>query len=429
MPRLDDIIEKRKKKNFVKKSYRPWDLSGEGEAHHQETQISNESNQPKASINNLPNSSEQTATNKDLENTNPIDNILDNKLDTYIDNNQATIGKQFDINSISIRKQSGNEQITDKIANRQQLDNSLNPASLQNRVAKLSGIQRRILDFVVDICSARETLETGPIETKILSQHIKTTYGSTKISINRLIEKRFLTRKEGRTARGGYINLGLPDEVKNVVISLREKHQRHLNPIELVNFIRDKLDNNIDNNDVYNSSNYNNITTTKRNVIPKEWENVNYEVLSEIGFSKTQLKQLVDKTDPEIVQESIHHFAYGLQHNAKMKKYENPLNVLMGVLRKGQAWVEPNYQSPQEIAQQQLIEQKKAERDRLKKLEEEAYHLALSEWRDSLSQEELEKIAPNKKDRADIMPQEVKISIFFKENIWPEKKKEYLISD
>ncbi len=99
----------------------------------------------------------------------------------------------------------------------------------------------------------------------------------------------------------------------------------------------------------------------------------------------------------------------------------------MGVLRKGGHWFESNYQSPQEIAQRQFIEAKKTERARLKQLEEEAYKLAFDEWKETLTNQEIESIAPEKKGRADVMPQPVKLNRYFKEYIWPDKKGEYLM--
>jgi len=99
----------------------------------------------------------------------------------------------------------------------------------------------------------------------------------------------------------------------------------------------------------------------------------------------------------------------------------------MGVLRKGQAWFESNYQSPQEIAQRQIIERKQTERGRMKKLEEEVYKLVFEEWKETLTFEQREKIAPARKGRGDVMPIDVKLSLYFKNKIWPGKKEEFLV--
>jgi len=154
---------------------------------------------------------------------------------------------------------------------------------------------------------------------------------------------------------------------------------------------------------------------------------IDYDSLSHIGFTKTQIKQLIEKNDPTVVQESINHFAFGLEHNQKFQKYEDPLNVLMGVLRKGQGWFEKDYRSPKEIAQQHLLEIKKAEIERKRELEESTYKLAMMEWQQSLSEADIENIAPRKKVSGDIMPTSAKLGLYFKEHIWPELKVEYLV--
>ena len=154
---------------------------------------------------------------------------------------------------------------------------------------------------------------------------------------------------------------------------------------------------------------------------------IDYESLSHIGFTKTQIKQLVGKNDPTVVQESINHFAFGLEQNQKFQKYEDPLNVLMGVLRKGQGWFEKDYRTPKEIAQQHLLEIRKAEIERKRELEESTYKIAMMEWQQSLSEIDIERIAPRKKVSGDIIPTTAKLGLYFKDNIWPNLKKEYLV--
>ena len=418
MPNLNDILKNRDQKKFVKKSYRPWDLTGE----------------------NLPNQQVKQDDKKSTENilsSNNIINIKDTSIiNDLLGNNQVTIREQLDIYPVTIEEQINNNQITnkkqientketDQVTIREQLGNSLDPTDLYNRVINLSGLQRSILEFVADFCTINDSFETGPIETTTIALHIKTSIGSVKTSINRLIEKNLLIRKKGRTAKGGYINLSTYQNVLEVITEQRRKFHRKENSSDIIMSIRQQLDNNLS---YISSSNFTkNTTTEKKETIPREWEKIDYEVLSNIGFTKNHIKQLINKTEPEIVQESINHFAFGLQYNSKIKQYENPINVLMGVLRKGQAWFEKDYRSQKEIAQEKLIESKKAEMERRKKLEEETYKLAFAEWQDQLTDNEKDKIAPNKKDLNDITPRTVKLSTYFREHIWIDKKKEYLV--
>jgi len=169
------------------------------------------------------------------------------------------------------------------------------------------------------------------------------------------------------------------------------------------------------------------ITTTIKDRPLLDWDNVDVSPLEHIGLTQKHLLQLKNN-HPDIVQESINHFAYGIKYNPKAKKYDEPLSVLMGVLRKGEAWVEVNYKSPVEIAQQELIERKQAEKERLEKLEETAYKLALDEWTMTLTKEDIEKIVSKNKKAGNIMPQQVKLSIYFKEHVWTERKTDYIVT-
>ncbi len=155
------------------------------------------------------------------------------------------------------------------------------------------------------------------------------------------------------------------------------------------------------------------------------WEEVDFSGLESIGFNKRHFLQLKNKTSPEVVQESINHFIYGLAHNKKTQAYPNPLATLMSVLKRGEFWVESNYQSAQELAKAKLLEIKKAELERTKVIEEELYKVAFDEWQQNLNKEDRESLAPDTRKRGDMTPPLVKLSAYFRENIWPEKRENF----
>lgn len=415
MPRLNEIVKDRETKKFVKRSYRPWDLSG------------NDSEQIDDKQTNSISETSSTDDNPLLENKkDPLLPVLNNhiELDNDIDNIKVTIEEQLDNKEVTFEQQIDNIQETVRVTNKEHLDNKQVTTNLYSDLLCLTGIQKKIVECVADICSAGGRLNTGPVETNRICVYVNASRESIKTSINRLINKGILIRNKGKTARGGYIDLGMTEHILSMIITQREKNINRVDSSNISELIRKQLDNNA----VYSSnSNLNNITT-KKEAIPKEWELVDFELLSEIGFSKTQIKQLIGKNDPTIVQESINHFAYGLNHTKKFIKYEDPLNVLMGVLRKGQSWVEKDYRSEQEIAQLQYLENKKAELERKKIIEEDAFKLAFSEWQQNISPVESEKIILDSQHKGDIGPEKVKLSRYFKENIWPLKKSEYLIT-
>lgn len=156
------------------------------------------------------------------------------------------------------------------------------------------------------------------------------------------------------------------------------------------------------------------------------WESIDISPLEAIGFRNKHLLQVKKDLTPEIVQESINHFGYALKYNPKIKEYSSPVSAFIAVLKRGEAWIEPNYKSPQEIAQQKFIEMKKAEIERAKQLEEEFFKVAMEEWQQTLSTEEIESLAPDNRKKGDPIPPRAKLISYFKENIWPSKKKSYM---
>jgi hypothetical protein len=173
------------------------------------------------------------------------------------------------------------------------------------------------------------------------------------------------------------------------------------------------------------------LTHEKNRILPNEWLKINIYPIEGIGFRQHHLIDIFETqlAEAEMVQESILHFAYGIEHeSSKYKQYPDLLNLLIGRLRKGKPWFEQNYRSPQELAQAELLERKKNELERKKKIEEDIFKLALAEWQEETDPSELAAIA-EKKGANDITPPLVKLSKYFRERIWPTRKKMYLIRE
>jgi hypothetical protein len=165
------------------------------------------------------------------------------------------------------------------------------------------------------------------------------------------------------------------------------------------------------------SSSINKITTTN---IPNDWERIDFEPLKKIGFSFTHLHQLLDShmTTPEIVQDSIQHFSHALENNDKVKAYKDPLNVLMGVLRKGQRWYESNYIPPQELALRQILEETRKRKESVNSMLKELIDLEFPEWRRKISNEDISKIVPAETLKSKLSPAiDSALRHYFVENI------------
>jgi len=169
-----------------------------------------------------------------------------------------------------------------------------------------------------------------------------------------------------------------------------------------------------------NSFTYNNKTIT---VLPEEWEKINFENLAGIGFTVSRLLDIYEAgtNTAEVVQGSINHFAYMLERQPE--KYKDPLNVLIGTLRKGKDWFEKDYKSPQELAMQHIVEQKKRELERKEKLEKELFDLHYKEWESSLDEETKNAFIPESARRSSMSGMKTaELVKYFTNNIWPEVK-------
>ncbi len=98
-------------------------------------------------------------------------------------------------------------------------------------------------------------------------------------------------------------------------------------------------------------------------------------------------------------------------------------------MRKGEAWVESQYEPAQVIAQRDLLARKQAEREKLKVLHDQAYDLAFETWQSGLSDaEKTQHIDAMTKPPRDIRPQSVRLSCYFRERVWPTVQQDYLIA-
>ncbi|MGQ3890015.1 hypothetical protein ACQUW5_13415 [Legionella sp. CNM-1927-20] len=408
MPQLSELIEKRK---FVKKEYRPWDLSGTGTV---DSKAGDSYQKPKLQEN------ADNKTAKAPEEIKPKSNDLandslpskeyylqDNVLDNNTGNKKATIKQQLGNDEITRKQQRDNNETTNKKQQGNVINNVLDNNtgnvetinSLVDNIKRLSGIQKNLFFYVINICSARGTLDTGNILSSDLAISANCSIGSVKTSLIRLIEKSLLFRLPGKASRGGYVVLGITKEIQAASI---QAQQALFNPFKLQPYT-DNIIGNISGNALYinSSSNKINITTTD---LPNEWQKIDYEELKYIGFSETQLKQLYESnaTEPQIVQDSINKFSYSLKYNEKTKNYTDPLNVLMGVLRKGQRWIEPNYIPPKELALKQLLEEARAKKEKQELMIKELVDLEFPNWRRNLTENDYDEIVPEEVRKTNI---------------------------
>jgi hypothetical protein len=249
--------------------------------------------------------------------------------------------------------------------------------------------ERDLLTLIFWQCHNNCSLISPPISTEEIRDTLKISAERVRNLIFRISKKGGIKVTQHKSGQNAYREFELPKSLYQWMID-HSNNRAAILPDPLAAPLANPLAPTI-----YSSSNLlnNNKTTTS---LPEEWKEINFQALCSLGFSETQLKQLYETkiTNPQVVQESINHFAYSIEHNEKTKSYSEPLNVFMGVVRKGQKWNEPNYISPQDLALKQMLEEKKKEKERREMMIKELIDLDFPAWRDKLTESQIKLIVP-----------------------------------
>ncbi len=257
--------------------------------------------------------------------------------------------------------------------------------------------ERELLTLIYWQCHNNCSLTSPPISTEEIRHTLKISAERVRNLIFRISKKGGVRVTQHKSGQSAYIVFELPKSLYQWMID--QQNNRTNRPIEPLAV---PLSNPLAMSPIYSSSLLIDKKTTTS--LPEDWKKINFEALSELGFSETQLMQLYQSgnANPQIVQESLNLFAYSIQHNEKTKSYPDPLNVLMGVLRKGQKWNEPSYVSPQDLALRQMLESKKKEKENREQMIKELVDIEFPEWREKLTDGQIKMIVPEATLRTNI---------------------------
>ncbi len=271
----------------------------------------------------------------------------------------------------------------------------------------------------------------------------QTTKLSAHKSIQRLEAKGLIVRTEFKNGRGGWTRYELPESVYQDILHNENFSNLRTNLGQMQDKVGAQLRTELRTTGSSSSSSnniYKNTTTeedsfistvVESSALPPEWQEVNIEQLSPIGFTVTHLTQLAksNKLPPAIVQDSIYAFAFDLEHNGKAKSIKvNPINFFMGILRSGQPYAAPgNYESPSDRSMRLYLEKKRADEQRKAAMEAELLETEFNEWSSSLTPEEKEQLLPlHILNQKHMSPKIAHLRTYYRDNVWPEKKNEIM---
>ncbi len=384
MPNINDIAAKRKKKAFVKKEFRPWNLTGEAptnETPPTTNSIERESvSQLKTSVtdNTLSNTikpavpkrpqvikdniEKKPASRKSNSIINANFNHKEtpnktNNLGTELGTNLGTeLGTQKNTNATgnfdlgtNLGTNLGTENV--HLSINRFMDLSATPYTRDYNA--LTGIAKNIVTFVYEACLIHHTRETGPVHFANLVSYCNKSINSVRVAKKRLIKEGLLITKhpEGwpTSGRNTCLIYTLSDKLFNELHSLYNHSTR--------NTVQQDLGTNLGTELGTTPLNNNN----NLNIIIKmsgRWLELDYTNATGIGPREILN---IRKKNPEItvedVQRSIHAFAWTLTHNKKQfKPNDKPAGIFVRQLQQGVLWEEVGYKTPEE--QQQNFERK-----------------------------------------------------------------------
>jgi hypothetical protein len=263
---------------------------------------------------------------------------------------------------------------------------------------RLTGKEFSAFLLIYGKCKMIGSLTTPAIPAEELCGVLKCRANRAKNVIHRLVKKGIISRAGGVGSRGGWSKYSIPlhiyqsaklsDRVSNEVAS---REQRVSN--EVADGLADGLAGPSSSSSINKTSTGGEIEDKQKELLPvtdkfqlkPEWELVDIEPLSFIGFSKHHLIQVIQqgKLTPDVVQDSIYSFAFDLQTNGRGKGLNSPINFIMGILRRGNPYTPPdNYISPKEQAMRKILEMRKREELVAQELEEAEFRKWLRETAD-----------------------------------------------
>ena len=395
MPDINSLLEKSKKK-FKKSEYRPWNyleqLEQETATEKSPEKAVNTVNEPIQESYNQQSSLAQLKKFLNLE-----ENSSDNK------NHEITHELKCEEKKLLPKINSTPEVTKTSIAG----DISAKPPkknSLHLLMQDLSGHQKKIFDLIVDKCIARNDLFTGNITLAAFQEITLTSRRMINTSVARLEEKNFIIREKGKPGRGGYYRFSIRQNVLDEVIAFRK----------LFGYEKE----------VVSSEESIVAVSPYLKLLPHDWQTITLDSLADIGFNISHLTQLYKEGNlsPEIIQESIEHFAFDIKQNNKKNTIKtSPISYFMGILKRVGYYNPPeNYVSPKAQALQELLERKQKEKDDRDHKLKELINIYFEEWNLTLTEETKASIIP-----ADIWYGKLaaakiaSLRTYFTEKIWP----------
>lgn len=244
----------------------------------------------------------------------------------------------------------------------------------------LSGLQKEVLIFLFNECKKQRAEVTPELTPKHLANQLNVCFSSVRTTIQRLIEKGFISREEFKAGRGGWSKFRFPEELYKDLYHLEMEQKLNTKPNTETNTTPSS-------SSIYINNNINTTTNQDDNFLkklPDEWQAIDFDDLSEYGFTEAHLFDIAraGKLSPDFVQDALYRFAWDIQNN-RTGEYRNGLiGFIVGRLVKGGSYTSrsDDYIHPTIRAEKEFQERKLREIEEIKRLKQERLNLEIQEW-------------------------------------------------
>jgi hypothetical protein len=220
------------------------------------------------------------------------------------------------------------------------LANGEQEKALAGAFGKLVGLQRKILLIVYESMQGRGDNLTEPMSSTLLAESVLADRLTTKDALRRLRVKGILSHGEVKNGKGGWVRYAVPPIIRAEIFAW-QRVSKGLAKGE------PKGEQNPSSSSSYIDSNLTPTTTaeSETRVRAKDvWtpEDLDYSMLADIGFGRSQALQLRSLgLSFDVVQSSLVYFDFELRYTKSGKTIQAPLGLLMKRLRQNGCWEAP----------------------------------------------------------------------------------------
>lgn len=323
----------------------------------------------------------------------------------HIKNNKKTDTTQSNNTKDTVSKHRHNTSLTDGLQTRNIKDSYLLTEQKQNidtldvnsvslKLKSLGGTKLELLTFLCKECINNGSNRIEKISYTYISNVLQKPLPSTKTIFGRLKKLKLFEVESFQKGPGATINIILNDSTIKAFSRLILDQSKYVTI--------QKQNNNITSLNTETPSSSSSSITIQKNLntitieMSEDWMAIQTpEVIKDIGFGSRQVKALFNKgvLSSDEVQESLVHFGYDLD-NGFVKASIGPLNLLMGVLIKGDVYVSEAFVEAMRVERKKR-QALKAEFEELKR-EQAALELSnkFEEYRKNLNQQQINELVP-----------------------------------